>query len=55
MARLIDSEGPDYFQVHIDPDPDEGKRVRLLAGDQAEADWPAAVLRRALGMPAITG
>jgi hypothetical protein len=51
VARLIDSEGPDTFQVHIDPHPGEGKRVRLPARDQAEADWLAVILRQALGLP----
>jgi hypothetical protein len=54
VARLIDSEGPDTFQVHVDPHPGEGKRVRLIAGNKAEADWLAALLRRALGMPEAT-
>jgi len=53
-ARLIDSEGPDTFQVHVDPHPGEGKRVRLPARDRAEADWLAALLRQALGMPEAT-
>ncbi|HEX3151884.1 MAG TPA: hypothetical protein VHR66_27680 [Gemmataceae bacterium] len=50
VARLIDSEGPDMFQVHIDPHPGEGKRVRLAPGTEAEARWLATTLRRALGM-----
>lgn len=54
VARLIDSEGPDTFQVHVDPHPGEGKRVRLAAADRAEADWLAALLRHTLGMPEAT-
>jgi hypothetical protein len=50
VARLTDSEGPDMFQVHIDPHPGEGKRVRLAPGTEAEARWLATTLRRALGM-----
>jgi hypothetical protein len=50
VARLIDSEGPDTFQVHIDPHPGEGKRVRLTLRGEAEARWLATTLRRALGM-----
>jgi hypothetical protein len=51
VARLTDSEGPDTFQVHIDPHPGEGKRVRLKLTDEAEARWLATTLRRALAMP----
>jgi hypothetical protein len=51
VARMIDSEGPDTFQVHIDPHPGEGKRVRLILGGEAEARWLATTLRRALAMP----
>lgn len=50
VARLIDSEGPDTFEVHIDPHPGEGKRVRLAPGPEAEARWLATTLRRTLGM-----
>jgi hypothetical protein len=51
VARLIDSEGPDTFQVHIDPHPGEGKRVRLPVRDEPEANWLAATIRQALGIP----
>ena len=50
VARLTDSESPDTFQVHIDPHPGEGKRVRLTPKSEAEARWLATTLRRALGM-----
>jgi hypothetical protein len=51
VARLIDSEGPDTFQVHIDPHPGEGQRVRLASTGEAEARWLATILRRVLAMP----
>lgn len=50
VARQIDSEGPDTFEVHIEPHPGEGKRVRLTLGGEAEARWLATTLRRALRM-----
>jgi hypothetical protein len=50
VGRLVDSEGPDTFQVHIDPHPGEGKRVRLTLGGEAEARWLATTLRHALGL-----
>jgi hypothetical protein len=51
VGRIIDSEGPDTFQVQIEPFPGEGKRVRLTLTGEAEARWLATTLRRALGMP----
>src|SRR5262249_39676391 len=51
VGRIGDSEGPDTFEVHIDPHPGEGKRARLRLAGEAEARWLATVLRRALGMP----
>jgi hypothetical protein len=55
VGRIIDAEGPDTFQVHIDPHPGEGKRVRLTLGGEAEARWLATALRRALGLPDSAG
>src|SRR5206468_1455397 len=39
VGRVIDSEGPDTFQVHVEPHPGEGNRVRLPPGGEAEARW----------------
>jgi hypothetical protein len=50
VARLIESEGPDTFQVHLEPHPGDGKRIRLMLGGEAEARWLATTLRRAMGM-----
>jgi hypothetical protein len=55
VGRLIDGEGPDIFQVHIEPHPGEGNRVRLTLGGEAEARWLATTLRRALGVPDAVG
>jgi hypothetical protein len=51
VARIIDSEGPDSTELHIQPHPGEGKRLRLDFKDEAEARWLATSLRRALALP----
>ena len=48
VARIVDSEGPDTFEVHIEPHPGEGNRVHLAMTGEAEARWLATTLRRVL-------
>jgi len=55
VARIVDSEGPDSFEVHIEPHPGEGKRVRLTLTGEAEARWLATTLRRVLQMADADG
>ncbi|HTK74786.1 MAG TPA: hypothetical protein VL371_05965, partial [Gemmataceae bacterium] len=50
VARMIDADGPDTFEVLIEPHPGEGARVRLPLGGEAEARWLATTLRRGLRM-----
>jgi hypothetical protein len=51
VGRLVDSEGPDSFELQVRPHPGEGKVFRLTLSDEAEARWVATTLRRALQMP----
>jgi hypothetical protein len=50
VGRIIDSEGPDTPELHIQPHPGEGARFRLALRDEAEARWLATLLRRAVGL-----
>jgi hypothetical protein len=51
VQRHVDSDGPDSFEVHIDPHPGEGKRIRIDVRNDAEGRWLATKLRQGLGMP----
>lgn len=53
VARIMQNEGPDTFEVLIDPYPGEGKRQRLWCVSEAEARWLATLLRQALCMPDV--
>jgi hypothetical protein len=49
VLRHSDSEGPDHFELQIQPQPDAGSEMRLLAyQDPADLRWLATLLRRAL-------
>jgi hypothetical protein len=54
VGRIVDSDGPDTPELHIQPYPGEGKRFRLPLGDEAEARWLATLLRRTLRLPEET-
>ena len=50
VGRIVDPEGPDQYELHINPHPGEGNRFRLK-GSEAETRWLATTLRKALRLP----
>jgi hypothetical protein len=53
VGRILQNDGPDRFEVLIDPYPGEGKRFRVGSDSEAEARWVATLLRQALRMPDV--
>jgi hypothetical protein len=54
VGRMIYSEGPDTFRLHIQPYPGEGKGFCLPLADEAEARWLATLLRAALRLQEVS-
>jgi hypothetical protein len=52
MHHLGGSDAPDTFELHIEPQPDGGEALHLLAYEEVnELRWLATLLRRALHCP----
>lgn len=52
VVHHLDSEGPDHWELQVQPHPEEGNAHRLLAyQDVSELRWLATMIRRALRCP----